>query len=331
MRGSKEQAGAVEAFTQHMRTKLAKKPSVMDQMLPSFPPACRRLTPGPGYLEALSADNVDVISDPIDRIVTDGVVTSDGRHRPVDAIACATGFDATFTGRFPIIGENGVLLSEKWKHTPTTYLSLATDGFPNYFIYLGPASGLGTGNLLVLLEKMAEYFIDCVAKMQRDNIRAMKVKKSAVKRFVAHSDRYFQQTVFSMRCRSWYKGGSEDGRVNALWPGKASPSPGQDQTYPIQVPSRRKRCSSLNCSCLTGSSLHALQALQRPRWEDYSYEYVHENPMGWLGDGWTANERNHCINVDYLDYENIDFPPAAESSAKLANGVQHGVAITGQE
>jgi cation diffusion facilitator CzcD-associated flavoprotein CzcO len=219
MRGSKEQAGAVTAFTKHMQTKLAKKPSVMEQILPSFPPACRRLTPGPGYLEALSADNVDVISEPIVQIVADGVITSDGKHRQVDAISCATGFDTTFTGRFPIIGEKSVLLSEKWKHIPATYLSLATDGFPNYFIYLGPASGLGTGNLLVLLERLADYFIECVAKMQRDNIRAMKVKKSAVKQFVAHSDKYFEQTVFSMRCRSWYKDGTEDGRVNALWPG----------------------------------------------------------------------------------------------------------------
>jgi len=42
-------------------------------------------------------------------------------------------------------------------------MSAATDGFPNYFIYLGPNSGLGTENLLVLIEKMADYFTEVVA------------------------------------------------------------------------------------------------------------------------------------------------------------------------
>ena len=188
--------------------------------MPSFPPGCRRLTPGPGYLEALSADNVNVISETIVQATPDGLVTSDGKHRKADTIICATGFDTSFTGRFPIIGESGVSLSEKWKEIPSTYLSVATDDFPNYFIYLGPASGLGTGNLLILLERQAEYFIECVKKMQLDSIVAMSPKKSAVDRFVAHSDKYFKErTIFSLPCRSWYKGGTVDGRVNALWPG----------------------------------------------------------------------------------------------------------------
>ena len=203
-----------------MKNKTAKKPSVMDQILPSFPPACRRLTPGPGYLEALSAENVDVISEPIVQATMDGIITSDGTHRKADTIVCATGFDTSFTGRFPIIGSRGVALSEKWNKIPSTYLSITTDDFPNYFIYLGPASGLGTGNLLVLIERLADYFIECITKMQRDNVAAMSIKKSSVDDFVAHSDKYFERTIFSLSCRSWYKGGTEDGRVNALWPGK---------------------------------------------------------------------------------------------------------------
>ena len=204
-----------------MKKQTTRKPSVLDQVLPEFPPGCRRLTPGPGYLEALSAENVNVISEPIVQVTTDGIITSDGTHRKADTIICATGFDTSFTGRFPIIGESGIPLSEKWREIPSTYLSLATDDFPNYFIYLGPASGLGTGNLLILIERQADYFVNCVKKMQLDNISAMAPKKSAVDNFVAHSDKYFaDRTIFSLSCRSWYKGGTADGRVNALWPGK---------------------------------------------------------------------------------------------------------------
>jgi hypothetical protein len=83
----------------------------------------------------------------------------------------------------------------------------------------------------------------------------------------------------------------------------------------------------------SGSSLHAVQALANPRWEDYRYEFVHENANGWFGDGWTENEKNKSINVDYLDYENIDFPSPAVlavnngngHSEKTANGLSNGV------
>lgn len=51
-----------------------------------------------------------------------------------------------------------------------------------------------------------------------------------------------------------------------------------------------------------------MEAFANPRWEDFSYDYVNENPTGWIGDGWTENEKNKTINVDYLDDDRIDFP-----------------------
>jgi cation diffusion facilitator CzcD-associated flavoprotein CzcO len=203
-----------------MKRRLAQKPELADTLMPSFPPVCRRLTPGPGYLEALTDPKTDVIATEIKEVIHDGIITSDGQHRPVDAIVCATGFDTTFSPRFPIIGRNGVSLAEKWKDVPATYLSITTDDFPNYFISLGPNSALGTGNLLLLIERAIDYMTACLSKMQRDNVRSMAPKADAVKSFVDFCDSYFQTTVFSMNCRSWYKGGTADGRVSALWPGK---------------------------------------------------------------------------------------------------------------
>lgn len=57
-----------------------------------------------------------------------------------------------------------------------------------------------------------------------------------------------------------------------------------------------------------GSSLHAFKAMAYPRWEDYEYEYVNDNPNGWLGNGWTENEWNKTVSVDYLDDDQIDYP-----------------------
>ncbi|KKK14524.1 hypothetical protein P175DRAFT_0534625 [Aspergillus ochraceoroseus IBT 24754] len=279
--GTPEQLGTTNIFAQHMKRRLSRKPELYDDLLPSFPPICRRLTPGPGYLEALTDDKVAVITSEIAKVVEDGIVTVDGKHHPTDVLVCATGFDTSFNPRFPIIGQDGISLAKRWEDTPETYLSLAIDGFPNYFVCLGPNAALGEGNLLLLIEKEIDYITFCVEKMQRDNIRSMEVKREAVERFTQHCDQYFSRTVFSLKCRSWYKGGTEAGRVTALWP---------------------------------GSSLHSMKVLSYPRWEDYSYEYVNDNPNGWLGDGWTEDERNKIIHVDYLDDEQVDFPPAETGS-----------------
>jgi cation diffusion facilitator CzcD-associated flavoprotein CzcO len=213
------QVGAQNAFVENMKRRLANKPELVDRLMPSFPPACRRLTPGPGYLEALADEKVDIITSNIVKVDETGIITADGQHRPIEMLVCATGFDTSCYPRFSIKGRGGVTLFERWKETPETYISIATDGFPNYFMLLGPNAGLGEGNLLLLIEKSIDYVTKCVQKLQRDNIRAMSVRRDAVKQFTAHCDSYFKRTVFSGNCRSWYKGGTEEGRITSLWPG----------------------------------------------------------------------------------------------------------------
>lgn len=215
-----EQLAGPKIFKENMKRRLAKKTELLEQMLPDFPPGCRRLTPGPGYLEALTDDNVDVIKTEISNIDSTGITTADGVHREVDVIVCATGFDTTYLPRFPMTGRKGISLAEKWKDIPETYISLATNEFPNYFICLGPNAALGHGSLTLLIEKEIDYITQCVAKIQRDNIRSMAPRKEAVERFTKHCEQHFSKTVFSSKCRSWYKGGEEDGRIIAVWPGK---------------------------------------------------------------------------------------------------------------
>ncbi len=51
-----------------------------------------------------------------------------------------------------------------------------------------------------------------------------------------------------------------------------------------------------------------MKTFAHPRWEDFEYEYLHDNPFGWVGNGWTKNEKEKNVNVDYLDLDHIDFP-----------------------
>ncbi len=69
-----------------------------------------------------------------------GIVTADGTLHELDVLVCATGFDAVDGNyvRVDIRGRDGQSLKEHWSDGPTSYLGMATSGFPNMFMILGP-------------------------------------------------------------------------------------------------------------------------------------------------------------------------------------------------
>jgi cation diffusion facilitator CzcD-associated flavoprotein CzcO len=116
-----------------MKTKLRNNERLIKHLIPDFAVGCRRPTPGNGYLEALIKENVRVITEPIEKVVPKGIVLATGELVEIDAFICATGFDVSFTPRFPMIGRNNVSLADQWSDKPEAYLSLAVENFPNYF------------------------------------------------------------------------------------------------------------------------------------------------------------------------------------------------------
>jgi cation diffusion facilitator CzcD-associated flavoprotein CzcO len=108
----------------------------VEKVVPGFPVGCRRITPGIGYLESFTKPNVQIVIDAtIEKADEDGLLLSNGEHIQLDAIVCATGFDVSFTPRFPIIGRDGISLKDVWSkpNIPYAYLSMAIPKFPNYF------------------------------------------------------------------------------------------------------------------------------------------------------------------------------------------------------
>lgn len=90
--GSEEQQTMERNFREHMQKMLSSRPDILKTLLPDFPPGCRRLVPGPGYLEAAVQDNVEWIPEEIQCVTEDGIITSDGTMHKCDAIIWATGF-----------------------------------------------------------------------------------------------------------------------------------------------------------------------------------------------------------------------------------------------
>ena len=297
IKGNPLQVEGQKIFEQGMQDRLAARPEIYDKLLPSFSPGCRRLTPGPGFLEALCQDNVDFVSDEITRIERQGVRTSDDKLHEIDVLVCATGFHVSAPPPFSVTGADGTTLQEHWKKRASTYLSLTTDSFPNHFIMLGPNAAIGSGSLTMMIESVGDYIVKCIRKLQKENLKSMSIKRARVEDFLEYADHYFEKTVFKDECQSWYKTAiEEEGRngekvvnkvISGLWP---------------------------------GSTLHCIEALRSPRWEDYEYEYLpgpndealdagkkgRVNAMGWLGNGWSQNQLDQTHMAWYLEPRFID-------------------------
>lgn len=95
-----------------------------------------------GYLEALTKPNLEYIQTPIQYFTEDGITTTDGMHRPVEAVICSTGANTDFAPPFPIVAGKYDLYRD-WRPDgafgfPYTYLGTTTPYFPNLAFVLGP-------------------------------------------------------------------------------------------------------------------------------------------------------------------------------------------------
>ncbi|EXM08898.1 hypothetical protein FOIG_01935 [Fusarium odoratissimum NRRL 54006] len=282
--GTDVQNGAKEFFKKQMEEQLKDRKDLL-QIIPKFAPGCRRLTPGPGYLRALQQENVTFISQKIEEVTERGIKLASGEEVDLDVLVCATGYDVEAPPTFGIIGRNGTTLAEKWKPHFESYISLAVDEFPNFFLIAGPNCGLGSGSLLSVFEAQGDYIVKAIRKLQKEDYATIEVKPERVADFSQYIDEYFKGTVYTDECSSWYRAGRLGSRVVALWP---------------------------------GSSAQCLEVLRAPRWEDYKFESADPtgNLLRWMGNGWsqvlTEGDPSWFLDRDVVDAPDEGKPEDSE-------------------
>ncbi|KAJ3505848.1 hypothetical protein NLJ89_g7199 [Agrocybe chaxingu] len=265
------QKSMYEGMVQTMKDKLRDE-ALAQLVIPKWAVGCRRITPGPGYLETLASEKVQVVFGGIQEITERGCV-SDGQEYPVDVLVCATGFDTSYQPRFPLIGLHDKNLADVWAEEPKAYFGIAAHGFPNYFTFLGPNSPVGNGPVLIGIEAQADYILKMIDRWQTENIHSLSPKAEAVEDFVAFKDSFMKQTVWEQGCKSWYKKGGI-GKNVALWP---------------------------------GSTLHYLEAMAEPRFEDWDIKYT-GNRFTFLGNGFSQTETDLTSDLAYYIRERDDSP-----------------------
>ncbi len=113
-------------------------------------------------------------------------------------------------------------LAEKWSvndEIPQAYFSFLVPDMPNYFCFIGPNSVISNGSLVLGIQATAVYIYKWLDKMQREMVRSFEVRKDVTDEYNRHMQAYLVRTVWTRGCRSWYKRGTIDGPVVAVYGG----------------------------------------------------------------------------------------------------------------
>ncbi len=187
-------------------------------LTPDYPLGCKRVLLSDEYYPALMRPDVDLVTEPIERVMATGIRTRDGRERALDVIVCATGFKTSDpVAPMEVVGLEGRSLSDDaWAQGAEAYLGLTVPGFPNLFLLYGPNTNLGSGSIIYMLECQARYVLDAVHRLRDRGLAWIEVREGPHRAFAEEMQRRLDSTVWAS-CESWYR--TPSGRITNNWPG----------------------------------------------------------------------------------------------------------------
>jgi len=182
-----------------------KDPVLRAKLTPDYEPGCKRLVMSQDFYEAVQKPNVEVVTQGIDHIETNGVVTKDGRRHEVDVLVYATGFDAhAFLRPMTVTGENGVTLDEVWAEMPLSYRTLAIPHMPNLIVINGPYSPGGNASVVGIVEVQVNYAMRLIERIVENDV-VLSAREDAAHMWLDEVRERARKTVWgSGGCQSWY-------------------------------------------------------------------------------------------------------------------------------
>ncbi len=187
------------------------------KLTPSHRIGCKRIILSDDWYPMLARPNVDLVTERIAEIRPRAVVTADGVARPADALLLGTGFQATGLAP-PVRGVDGRPLAEAWTEGMAAHLGASAPGFPNFFMLLGPNTGLGHNSVVLMIEAQVEHVLNVLSEARDWGAGAVEVRPEPYDSFVSEVRTRLDGMVWRRGgCSSWYQ--DAEGRVTTLWPG----------------------------------------------------------------------------------------------------------------
>jgi 4-hydroxyacetophenone monooxygenase len=203
-----------------IRSELGEDSPLLDKVIPQYPPYGKRILIDNRWYQTLKRPNVKLVTERIRRVTPQGVETEDGVLHEADALICATGFQASkMQSPMRIRGRGGVELHSIWKpDDATAYLGTLVAGFPNFFMLLGPNTGLAHGgNAIFITECQMRFVMLCLRELIDRKLDSVEVTQAAHDTYVQEVDRLHAGMVWAHAgVSNWYK--NPAGRVFAVLP-----------------------------------------------------------------------------------------------------------------
>lgn len=193
-------------------------PGLRAKLTPNFEIGCKRILLSNSWYRALTRPNVDVVTTPISRVTESGIVTSDGAEHPADVLVVATGFHVTDSPFFERVRDSaGRTLADKWSSEGMeAYKGTTVAGYPNLFVLVGPATGLGHSSMIYMIESQLNYLVDAMRSMRDRGLQTVEVREAVQNAYNRELRENTGETVWVTGCKSWYL--DAKGNAPAVWP-----------------------------------------------------------------------------------------------------------------
>jgi 4-hydroxyacetophenone monooxygenase len=215
-----ENAKLREQLEAHIAKELGGDPELIAKATPDFPPYGKRMLRDNHWYRMLTRANVDLVTDPIDHIEKDAVITKDGVRHPLDVLVMATGFQARrMLTPMHVEGRSGRTLRDVWgEDDPRAYLGITVPGFPNFFLIYGPNTNLAHGGSAVFhSECQIRYTMQALRELLESGKAALEVRPEPYQGYQDKVDTALRSMVWSHPgVTSWYK--NQSGRVTQTSP-----------------------------------------------------------------------------------------------------------------
>ena len=208
-------AGPMALWRRQLRTQIA-DPELRARCVPDYVMGCKRVVFSNDWYPALARPDVGLVTDRIERIVPEGVVTAGGTARPADVIIYGTGFQATqFLTPMQVSGRGGTRLHEAWQDGAQAYFGITVSGFPNFFMLYGPNTNLGGNSIIYMLEGQIGYVLGAIQALSEQRLAWLDVRPDVQDTFNAWVQSASRKSVWESGCHNWY---TTAGRNTNNWP-----------------------------------------------------------------------------------------------------------------
>jgi cation diffusion facilitator CzcD-associated flavoprotein CzcO len=193
-------ARLVEARFKFFIRRQVKDPELARKLTPDYGLGCKRPSISNHYLRAFNRDNVELVTDRIDRVTEKGVRTTDGTEREVDVLILATGFRLAFDPeifrRTPVRGRDGFDLATQYQENRLkAYESVSLPGLPNHFIIFGPYGWTGAA-WHVLVQTASTHIVRVLEEARRRGAKVVEVSQEA-------TDSYHEKVLGGLEGGVW--------------------------------------------------------------------------------------------------------------------------------